>query len=155
MFRIYAGKDNKPADYSPDNVPYVPKKSLTISMSGVKEGDFTMVFGFPGRTTEYLPASAVEQIMKVNDPAKIGIRATALSIMDGFMRKDEQIKIQYASKYAGIENSYKKWQGEVLGLTRSNAVDKKKSYEAEFRKRVAANPQWKTSYATVLQEIIF
>jgi len=153
MFRIYAGKDNKPADYSPDNVPYVPKKSLTISMSGVKEGDFTMVFGFPGRTTEYLPASAVEQIMKVNDPAKIGIRATALGIMDAFMRKDEQIKIQYASKYAGIENSYKKWQGEVLGLTRSNAVDKKRSYEEEFQKRVAGNPQWKTSYGTVLQEL--
>jgi hypothetical protein len=153
MFRIYAGKDNKPADYSPDNVPYVPKKSLTISMSGVKEGDFTMVFGFPGRTTEYLPASAVEQIMKVNDPAKIGIRATALGIMDAFMRKDEQIKIQYASKYAGIENSYKKWQGEVLGLTRSNAVDKKKLYEEEFQKRVAANPQRKTSYGTVLQEL--
>ena len=153
MFRIYAGKDNKPADYSPDNVPYVPKKSLTISMSGVKEGDFTMVFGFPGRTTEYLPASAVEQIMKVNDPAKIGIRATALGIMDAFMRKDEQIKIQYASKYAGIENSYKKWQGEVLGLTRSNAVEKKRSYEAEFQKRVAGNPQWKTSYGTVLQEL--
>lgn len=122
-------------------------------MSGVREGDFTMVFGFPGRTTEYLPASAVEQIMKVNDPAKIGIRATALGIMDAFMRKDEQIKIQYASKYAGIENAYKKWQGEVLGLTRSNAIDKKKEYEEEFQKKVAANPQWKTNYGTVLQDL--
>lgn len=153
MFRIYAGKDNKPADYSPDNVPYVPKKSLTISLSGVKEGDFTMVFGFPGRTTEYLPSAAVEQIMTVNDPAKIRIRESALSIMDAFMRKDEQIKIQYASKYAGIQNAYKKWQGEVLGLTRTNAVDKKKAYESEFQKRVTANPQWNTSYGNVLQEL--
>ena len=153
MFRIYAGKDNKPADYSPDNIPYTPKKSLTISLSGVKQGDFTMVFGFPGRTTEYLPATAVEQIMTVNDPAKISIREKALTIMDAFMRKDEQIKIQYASKYAGIQNSYKKWQGEVLGLTRTDAVNKKKAYEAEFQKRVAANPQWKTSYGTVLQEL--
>ena len=153
LFRIYAGKDNKPADYSPDNVPYVPKKSLTISLSGVKEGDFTMVFGFPGRTMEYLPAAAVEQIMTVNDPAKIAIREKALSVIDAFMRKDEQIKIQYASKYAGIQNSYKKWQGEVLGLTRSNAVGKKKAYEAEFQKRVAGNPEWKTNYGDVLQEL--
>src|SRR6185436_9956278 len=153
MFRIYAGKDNKPADYSPDNIPYVPKKSLTISLSGIKEGDFTMVFGFPGRTTEYLPAAAVEQIMTVNDPVKIAIRDKALSIIDAFMRKDEQIKIQYASKYAGIQNAYKIWQGEVLGLTRTNAVDKKKMYEAEFQKRVAANAQWKTSYGTVLQDL--
>ena len=153
MFRIYAGKDNKPAEYSPDNVPYVPKKSLTISLSGVKEGDFTMVFGFPGRTTEYLPAAAVEQIMKINDPAKIAIREKALTIMDAFMRKDEQIKIQYAAKYANIQNAYKKWQGEVLGLTRSNAIDKKKVYEAEFQKRVFANAQWKTNYGDLLQEL--
>jgi Peptidase S46 len=153
MFRIYASKDNKPADYSPENVPYVPKKSLTISLNGVKQGDFTMVFGFPGRTTEYLPASAVEQIMTVNDPAKISIREKALNIMDGFMRKDEQIKIQYATKYAGVENSYKKWKGEVLGLTRTDALSKKKTYEAEFQKRVLANPQWKAKYGNLLQDL--
>ena len=153
MFRIYAGKDNKPADYSPDNIPYTPKRSLSISLNGVKAGDFTMVFGFPGRTTEYLPSSAVEQIMTVNDPAKISIREKALNVIDGFMRKDEQIKIQYASKYAGIQNSYKKWQGEVLGLTRTDAVGKKREYEAEFQKRVNANPKWKTSYGNVLQDI--
>ena len=153
MFRIYAGKDNKPADYSPENIPYTPKKSLTISLNGVKAGDFTMVFGFPGRTTEYLPASAVEQIITVNDPAKISIREKALNVIDGFMRKDEQIKIQYASKYAGIQNAYKKWQGEVLGLTRTDALSKKKAYEAEFQKRVIANPQWKTKYGNTLQDL--
>ena len=105
MFRIYAGKDNKPAEYSPDNVPYVPKRSLAISLDGVTEGDFTMVFGFPGRTTQYLHSSAVEQIMTVNDPAKIGIRERALSVIGGFMRKDEQIKIKYAAKYYGIQNA--------------------------------------------------
>jgi len=153
MFRIYAGKDNKPADYSPDNIPYTPKKSLTISLNGVKEGDFTMVFGFPGRTTEYLPASAVEQIMTVNDPAKISIREKALGIMDEFMRKDEQVKIQYASKYAGVENAYKKWKGEVLGLTRTDVLSKKKTYETEFQKRALANPQWKTNYGNVLKDL--
>lgn len=153
MFRIYAGKDNKPADYSPDNVPYVPKRSLSISLDGVSENDFTMVFGFPGRTTEYLHSSAVEQIMKVNDPAKIGIRAKALSVIDGFMRKDEQTKIQYAAKYANIENAYKKWQGEVLGLTQTDGVGKKKIYEAEFQKRVNANPKWKEAYGSLLGDI--
>lgn len=153
MFRIYAGKDNKPADYSADNIPYTPKKSLTISLDGVNEGDFTMVFGFPGRTTRYLQSSAVEQIMTVNDPAKIAIREKALAVIDGYMRKNEQIKIQYAAKYASIQNAYKKWQGEVLGLTSTNALGKKKTYEAEFQKRVDANPQWKTQYGTLLGDL--
>lgn len=153
MFRIYAGKDNKPATYSTDNIPYTPKKSLTISLNGVKEGDFTMVFGFPGRTTEYLPSSAVEQIIKVNDPVKISIREKALGVLDGFMRNNEQIKIQYAAKYAGIENAYKKWKGEVLGLTRTDAVEKKKLQEAEFQKRINANPQWKAAYGNLLADL--
>lgn len=153
MFRIYAGKDNKPANYSADNIPYTPKKSLAISLDGVAENDFTMVFGFPGRTTQYLPSPAVEQIMTVNDPAKIAIRDKALMVIDGYMRKDESIKIQYASKYAGIQNSHKKWQGEVLGLTSTNAVGKKKTYEAEFQKRVNANPSWKNSYGTLLSDL--
>lgn len=153
MFRIYAGKDNKPADYSPDNVPYTPKRSLSISLDGMNEGDFTMVFGFPGRTNQYLHSAAVEQIMTVNDPAKIGIREKALAVIDGFMRKDEQIKIQYAAKYASIQNSYKKWQGEVLGLTSTNAVAKKQAYEAEFSKRVNANPAMKEKYGNLLGDL--
>ncbi len=153
MFRIYANKDNKPAEYSIDNIPYTPKKSLSISLDGVTEGDFTMVFGFPGKTTQYLQSAAVEQIMKVNDPAKIAIREKALAVIDGYMRKDEQIKIQYASKYASIQNSYKKWQGEVLGLTSTNAVGKKKAYEAEFQKRVNASPEWKAVYGTLLGDL--
>lgn len=153
MFRIYAGKDNKPAAYSPENVPYVPKKALSVSLDGVAENDFTMVFGFPGKTTEYLHSEAVDQILKVNDPAKIAIRDKALAVIDGFMRKDEQIKIQYAAKYASISNAWKKWQGEILGLTRTNAVDKKKKEEAEFQKRVNTNPQWKTNYGTLLDDL--
>ena len=78
---------------------------------------------FPEEQPNICQSAAVEQIMTVNDPAKIAIREKALNVIDGFMRKDEQIKIQYASKYAGIQNAYKKWQGEVLGLTRTNAVE--------------------------------
>lgn len=150
MFRIYAGKDNKPAEYSAGNIPYTPKRSLSISLDGVSDGDFTMVFGFPGRTTQYLHSAAVEQIMTVNDPAKIAIRDKALTIIDGFMRKDEKLKIMYAAKYAGIQNSYKKWQGEVLGLTITNAVAKKKAYEQEFQKRLTANPAWNEKYGSTL-----
>jgi Peptidase S46 len=149
MFRIYAGKDNKPADYSPDNVPYIPKRSLSISLDGVAEGDFTMVFGFPGRTMEYMHSAAVDQTVRVNDPVKIAIRDKALAVIDEFMRKDEAIKIQYAEKYALISNSWKKWQGEVLGLTITDAVGKKKTYEAEFQKRVNANPEWAKQYGNL------
>ncbi len=153
MFRIYAGKDNKPAAYSANNVPYVPKRSLSISLDGVKEGDFTMVFGFPGRTTEYLHSKAVQQIVDVLDPAKIGIREKALRVIDGFMRKDEQIKIQYAEKYALIENSYKKWKGEVQGLKGTNAIERKKELEADFQKIVLAKPEMNLAYASLAQRL--
>jgi hypothetical protein len=153
MFRIYAGKDNKPAAYAVDNLPYKPKRSLAISLDGIGQNDFTMVFGFPGRTSEYLPASAVEQIVTVNDPAKIAIRARALAVIDSFMRKDEAIKIQYAAKYAGIENAYKKWQGEVLGMNRTNGLEKKRTYEENFLRNVNANPKWKGQYGTLLNEL--
>ncbi len=153
MFRIYASKENKPADYAADNIPFSPKKSLKISLKGIKENDFTMVFGFPGRTMEYLPAIAVEQIRTVNDPAKIAIRDKALLIIDGYMRKDEAIKIKYAAKYASIQNAYKKWQGEVLGLTKTNAFLKKKNYETIFQQRVDANTELKQQYGDVLQNL--
>ena len=136
MFRIYAGKDNKPAEYAKDNVPYTPKHFLPISLDGVAEGDFTMVFGFPGRTQEYLPAVAVEQIVNSLNPAKIAIRDAALKVQDGFMRKDQAIKIQYASKYASVANYWKKWIGESQGLKKSNAVQIKKDFEKEFQNRV-------------------
>ena len=153
MFRIYAGKDNKPAAYSPDNVPYKPKRSLNISLKGVKEGDFTMVFGFPGRTTQYLHSAAVKQIMEVTDPAKIAIREKALNVIDGFMRKDEGIKIKYAAKYASIQNAYKKWQGEVLGLRSKDAVGKKKQIESVFEKIVLARPEMNAAYLNLLKKL--
>ncbi len=153
MFRIYADKNNKPAAYAADNVPYKPKRSLNISLDGVKEGDFTMVFGFPGRTNEYLHSSAIEQIVNMSDPAKIGIRTKALEVIDGFMRKDEGIKIQYAAKYASISNAWKKWQGEVLGLNKTNAVAKRKEYESNFEKIVLSRPEYNLAYIELLKNL--
>ncbi|MDQ1097199.1 hypothetical protein QE404_002346 [Chryseobacterium camelliae] len=129
MFRIYADKNNKPAEYSTDNVPYVPKHYLPVSIKDKNENDFTFVFGFPGRTTEYLPAIAVEKIMTEIDPAKIAVRDVALKTLDEKMRTDAATRIQYASKYASVANYWKKWIGEVEGLKKSNAVAKKKAYE--------------------------
>jgi hypothetical protein len=136
LFRIYADKNNRPAEYSKDNVPYKPKHFLPISIKGLKENDFTMVMGYPGRTQEYLPAIAVDQIVKNLNPVKIEVRDAALKVQDGFMRKDNAIKIQYASKYAGIANYWKKWIGETKGLKKSNAINEKKKFETDFQEKV-------------------
>lgn len=153
LFRIYADKDNKPADYSPDNVPYQPRHFLPINAKGVEEGDFTFVYGFPGRTNEYLPASAIDQIINVENPAKIEIRDIALDIVLDKMIKDDATRIKYASKHARIANYHKKWTGESLGLKKSGAIQIKKDYEAEFTKRVNANPQWKAEYGHLLKQM--
>ena len=132
MFRVYADANNRPAKYSKDNVPYKPKHFLPISLDGVEENDFTMVFGFPGRTNEYLPAIGVNQIVNVLNPAKIEVRENALKIVNTYMRKDAGIKIKYASKYAGIANYWKKWIGESQGIKQTNAIEIKKELEKEF-----------------------
>lgn len=136
IFRIYANKDNKPAEYSADNVPYKPKNHLTISMKDVEKGDFTMVYGFPGRTNEYLSSFAVNMIMNESDPAKVKIREARLSIMDADMRSSDAVRIQYASKYASLANYYKKWIGEINGLKKLDALNKKKLVEQDFLLKV-------------------
>lgn len=137
LFRIYADKNNRPATYSKDNVPYKPKHYLPISLSGIQEDDFTMVFGFPGRTMEYLPSFAVEQTINNLNPVKIEIRENALQVMDEYMRGDRAIKIQYATKFARIANSWKKWIGEKQGLEKSGALQIKRDFEKEFAQRMS------------------
>ena len=151
LFRIYADKNNHPAKYSKDNVPYTPKHFLPISLDGVAEDDFTLVFGYPGKTNEYLPAVAIEQIVNELNPAKIEIRDKALKVTDGFMRKDKAIKIQYASKYAGIANYWKKWIGETQGLKKSNAVAVKKEAEKAFQQKIVKAGKQK-EYGTLLTD---
>ena len=151
LFRIYADQNNRPAEYSKDNVPYKPKHFFPVSAKGIQENDFTMVMGYPGRTQEYLPSFAVAQIVNDLNPAKIEIRDAALKIQDGFMRKDNAIKIQYASKYAGVANYWKKWIGETKGLKKSNAVAIKKDFEKKFQERVnKAGKQ--AEYGTILAD---
>jgi hypothetical protein len=149
LFRIYADKNNRPAAYSKDNVPYTPKHFLPISLDGVAEDDFTLVFGYPGKTNEYLPSVAIEQIVNELNPAKIEIRDKALKVADGFMRKDNAIKIQYASKYARIANNWKKWIGETQGLKKSNAVAIKRESEKAFQQKITKAGKEK-EYGTLL-----
>ena len=132
IFRIYAGADNEPADYSPDNKPYRPKKSLTISLKGVEEGDFTFVYGCPGSTREYILSDAVQYIGEISDPEKIALRTQRLDIMKKYMSQSQAVRIQYSSKYASVANAWKKWQGEAKGIAKMKTVQMKRDYEKRF-----------------------
>ncbi len=133
VFRIYADSNNLPAEYAKSNLPYKPKKSLDVSMKGVDKGDFTMVYGYPAYTRQYLPSCMVELVAEESNPGKIAIRRLKLDVMGSAMAADPKVRIQYASKYAGVANAWKKWMGESKGLERFDAVDKKLAFEKEFQ----------------------
>ena len=132
IFRIYAGKDNEPAPYSEDNVPYRPRKYFRISTGGVQEGDFTFIYGFPGSTREYVTSDEVRYIGEISDPAKIALRTMRLEIMKKYMDGSQDVRIRYSSKYANVANAWKKWQGESGGIERNGTVEEKEAYEARF-----------------------
>ncbi|MDR1757170.1 MAG: S46 family peptidase [Culturomica sp.] len=133
FLRIYAGKENAPAAYSPENVPYRPATHFKIATGGVREGDFTFVFGYPASTREYLPSFAAEQLLEIENPHKTAIRTAKLKLIDQAMNSDELLRLKYAAKAAGVANSWKKWQGETKGLTRFGTVEQKRRLEAEFK----------------------
>ena len=149
IFRIYADSNNMPAEYSESNRPYKSEKYLEVSIHGVDKGDFTMVYGFPGSTRQYLPSFMVDLVANVSNPVKVDIRRQKLDIMGAAMAADPQVRIQYASKYAGVANAWKKWEGESLGLQRFGAIPKKESYEQEFQKWANSN---KNGYARLLND---
>ena len=132
IFRVYAGEDNEPAAYSEKNVPFRPKKFFKINARGIKEGDFTMVYGFPGSTREYLFSDAVKYTAYTSNPHKIALRTLRLDIQKEEMNKDQAVRIKYASKQAGVANAWKKWQGEAKGLIKNHAVENKQAFEAKF-----------------------
>ena len=134
MFRIYADKDNNPAPYSKDNVPYRPKKYFHISTKGVQEGDFTFIYGFPGRTQEYIHSEGVRYIEEIGDPHKIHLRTLRLDIMNKYQAESQKVRIQYSSKNAGVSNAWKKWQGEVKGIKKMKTVQTKQEFEKAFDK---------------------
>lgn len=132
LFRIYADKDNNPAPYSEENVPYRPKKHFKVSAKGVKEGDFTFVYGFPGSTREYITSDAVYYNAEISNPHKIKLRTHRLDAQKKYMSKDQAVRIQYSSKNASVANAWKKWQGEMKGIRKMETVEVKREYEKRF-----------------------
>jgi hypothetical protein len=142
MFRVYAGADNEPADYSPENVPLRPKKYFKINAKGIGEGDFTMVYGFPGTTREYLFSDAVKYTALTSNPHKIALRTLRLDIQKEEMNKDRSVRIKYASKQASVANAWKKWQGEAKGILKMKAIENKQAFEAKFDQWAAGKPEY-------------
>ena len=147
LFRVYAGADNEPAPYSEDNVPYKPKRFFKVNAKGVKEGDFTMVYGFPGRTNEYLFSDAVKYTAEKSNPHKIALRTLRLDIQNREMSKDQAVRIKYASKNASVSNAWKKWQGEAKGIFKMRAIENKQDFEAKFTKWSEGKPQYENLVA--------
>ena len=132
IFRIYVNKDGKPAEYSEDNVPYKPDYHFTISLKGVEKDDFTFVFGYPARTNEYLPSVAVNQEANVIYPVVVDLRTQILDIYNKYQERDPKVRIQYASKHAGLGNGWKKWMGVIEGIRSFKGIEKKKAFEEAY-----------------------
>ena len=153
VFRVYADANNNPAMYSPENKPYTPKYSLKINLDDLQEEDFTMVIGFPGRTTEYLTSYAVKMKQDLHNPARVAVRERTLAIMDKNMANNETLKLKLASKHASLANYWKFWIGESQGLKKFKAVEAKESFENEFTNRVNKSRKYKIAYGTLLPRL--
>ncbi|MDP2337917.1 MAG: S46 family peptidase [Bacteroidota bacterium] len=153
MFRIYCGKDGKPAKYSIDNVPYKPKYHLSISLKGYQKNDFAMVMGYPGSTNRYKTSFGIEYTMKITNPIRIQVRQEKLRIINEFMKTSQKAKIMYASKYYGSSNYFKYSIGQNKGLENLGVLEKKKQLEDQFTKWVNADQQRKAKYGEALNLI--
>ena len=152
MFRVYAGKDNEPADYSEDNVPYVPKQSLKISLKGINEGDYAMVMGYPGRTQRFQTAAQLNQMLARQD-ISVAARTLRQSVMKEGMEADPAVRLQYANKYASSANGWKKWIGEKQAFAKLNIIGREEAKEAAFTKWVGANKKRTEAYGDALSMI--
>ena len=152
MFRVYAGKDNNPAEYSPENVPLKAKNHLKISMNGVQDGDFTMIMGYPGRTTRFQTSPELKFQIEKND-ISIAARTIRQNVLLEDMLADPKVKIQYASKYSGSSNAWKKWQGMKLAFDKLDIIGRAEQEEKEFTEWVNASNKRQNEYGTALQEL--
>ncbi|WP_134150469.1 S46 family peptidase [Flavobacterium sp. 270] len=152
MFRVYADKDGNPAEYSKTNVPLQPKHYLPVSIKGVKENDFAMILGYPGRTNRWMPAGGIEQNIKFAYPAWVEGAKTGMDVMKKYMDKDATVRLQYASKYASTANYWKNRQGMIDALTKAGTVDAKAAQEDKFYEW-ASKPANKDKYENVIPTI--
>lgn len=153
VFRIYAGTDNKPAEYNASNVPYTPLQFLKIAFNDRKVDDFTMIYGFPGETEQHVVSDYLKFIMEKERPARIHMRELSLSVIDQAMRQSDEVRIKYSSKQARIANAYKKWIGQVDGLRRIDAVTTKKERELAYNMQANTKETWKNEYGSLVDEM--
>ncbi|TNE55367.1 MAG: S46 family peptidase [Bacteroidetes bacterium] len=153
VFRIYAGTDNKPAEYSENNVPYTPLHFLPISFKNRKKGDFTMVYGFPGSTEQHLVSDNLKYLIDQERPARIKMRELSLSVIDAAMRSSDETRIKYSAKQARIANAYKKWIGQIGGLKELNALEKKLAKEKKYLEMANSKDAWKKKYGPIIGQM--
>lgn len=153
VFRIYADKNNNPAEYSEENVPYTPKQSLKVSLKGVKENDFAMIIGFPGRTTRFMSSEEAKETQNINNAVSIYVRGEKQDIWMNDMLADPKVRIQYSSKYAGSSNGWKKWMGMNETFDKLNIVERRAAEEKAFNEWVAADPARVEKYGNAVETI--
>ncbi len=153
VFRVYADKDNNPAEYSPENVPYTPKQSLKVSLAGVKQNDFTMIMGFPGRTTRFMTSEEAKETQDINNAISIYVRGVKQDIWMADMEADPKIRLQYSSKYAGSSNGWKKWIGMDETFDKLKVIDRRAADEAKFMDWVKQDPERVEKYGEALNKI--
>jgi len=152
LFRVYADEKNRPIPYDPANKPYTPRRYLEISAGGLEMGDFTMIMGYPGSTTEYLYSEGVRGMVEQQLPARIRLRTARMEIMDLYMKESDRVRIQYTTKYSRVTNAWKKWQGMIMGLNRMNVIEKKKAFETQFAQWVEADGERIIQYDRLLPD---
>ena len=153
IFRVYASKDNTPADYSKDNVPYKPKHFLPISIKGVEKNDFTMIWGYPGTTQRYMTSYEVKNTIDIDDPSCIAAGQALLPVMKSMMDKDNAVRLKYASDYASYMNLWKNKKGELRGLKRLDVYGKKKAIEDRLAEWIEQDNSRKERYGTLLPDL--
>ena len=152
MFRVYSAPDGSPAEYSPENVPLKAKNHLKISLAGVLEGDYTMIMGYPGRTTRFQTSPELKFQIEQND-IRIAARTIRQEVMLEDMLADPKVKIQYASKYSSSSNGWKKWQGMKLAFDKLDIIGRAEQEETEFQKWVEASPKRQAKYGSAVKDI--
>ena len=153
VFRIYANDENKPAEYNKNNKPYSPIHHLPISLKSREVDEFTMVFGFPGKTNQHTISTELDFIINTMRPAQIKMRDLSLSVINAAIKKSVATEIMYASKQARIANAWKKWIGQIDGLKRGDAIDKKINYEDSYTTESDSREEWKAEYGEVVRNL--
>lgn len=153
VFRVYANKDNRPAEYNRENVPYTPKYVVPVSVAGYKEGDYAMTIGYPGRTKRYMSSWGIQRMMDSENKPRIEVRGEKQKIWREAMNSSDAIRIKYASKYSGSSNYWKNSMGMNEALTNLGVVKEKEAIEKELAEWIARNPEAKAKYGNTLSTL--